>query len=277
MKLAASVIVALVAVTGCTSKRPGEPAAGGTRGPGAGPAAPQPVAQPPEGLDALGESRGVAAIERAAEAGRYLFVLFRRDDDEQTRKMAQVLDAAMKKVDGRAEQITIDVSDPSERHIVEKFGVDRAPMPLALVLAPNGAVTGGFPVRLEERQLTEAFVGPGTASVLKALQDGKLAFVCVQNSRTTSNAAAMRGVKDFAADAKYAKSTEVVTFDPADAAEARFLKQIAVDPETAKATTVLLAPPGTIAGKFEGATAKDKLVAALEACGAGCGPSSGST
>ena len=309
-KLAASGIAALIAVTGCAVATPKKSAQEEERetaqidrlaasSPRSESAAP-PSAKATEGnaLRDSGEAKegargaekpvekeegprrqggGIAAVEGAAEAKKYLFIFFRRDDDEQTRKMARVLDAAMKRVDGRAEQITIDVSDPSERDIVKKFGVDRAPMPLVLVLAPNGAVTGGFPVRFEEKQLTEAIVGPGTASVLKALQDGKLAFVCVQNSRTTSNAAAMRGVKDFAADARYAKSTEIVTFDPTAAAEAKFLGQIKIDPKTRKATTVLLAPPGTIVGKFEGATAKDKLIAALEACGTGCGPSSGST
>jgi hypothetical protein len=215
----------------------------------------------------------MAAIERAAKAGKYLFVFFRRSDDGQSRKMRGVLDAAMKKVADRAESVVIDVSDSREKEIVAKFGVDRAPMPLVVVLAPNGAITGGFPVRFEEKQLTEAFVGPSTAKVLKGLQGGKLVFVCAQNARTTSNAQAMRGVKSFAADAQYAKSTQIVTVDPTDAAEAKFLGQIKIDPKIKQATTVLLAPPGTIVGTFEGATEKSKLVAAMKACGVSCGPS----
>ena len=300
LKLAASVVVALLPVLGCATKAKksagkaetvsqscvschtawtvGSPAPGectraqlSTRGQSDGLPGPKAVDEE------QGTGKGIVAIKRAAKAGKYLFAFFRRDDDEQTRKMAQALDAAMTKVDGRAEQVTIDVSDPSERHIVKKFGVDRAPMPLVLVLAPNGAVTGGFPVRSEEKQLTEALVGPNTAKVLKALQGGKLVFVCVQNAQTKSNAPAMRGVKDFVADAEYAKSTEVVTFDPTVAAEAKFLGQIKIGPKIKQATTVLLAPPGTIVGKFEGATDKGKLVAALEACGVDCGPSGQST
>ena len=286
-RLVAASIAALIAVAGCTTARTKQSATKKTPGPERIEglvAASVPVQSASRGGEKTAAGRkerqretpGTAAIERAAKAGKYLFVFFRRDDGEQTRKMRDVFDAAMKKVADRAESIVIDVSDSSEKGIVKRFGVDRAPMPLVLVLAPNGAVTGGFPVRFEEKQLTEAFVGPSTAKVLKALQGGKLVFVCVQNAQTTSNAPAMRGVKDFAADARYAKSTEVVTLDPTAAAEAKFLGQIKIGPKIEQATTVLLAPPGTIVGKFKGATDKGKLVAALKACGAGCGPSGGS-
>ncbi len=287
-KLVVASIAALIAVAGCTTARTRQSAREKAPGPERTQelAATSPPVQPPsrssekpvaERKDPQREAPGTAAIERAAKAGKYLFVFFQNDDGERTRKMKGVLDAAMKKVADRAESIVIDVSDPSERDIVKKFGVDRAPMPLVLVLAPNGAVTGGFPVRFEEKQLTEAIVGPGTAKVLKGLQDGKLVFVCAQNAQTTSNAPAMRGVKDFAADAQYAKGTEVVTLDPTDAAEAKFLGQIEIDPKIKQATTVFLAPPGTIVGKFKGATDKGKLVAAMKACGAGCGPPGRST
>lgn len=286
MKLAASVVAALFAALGCTTtakksaerdaREPGrteETVASSPAAQSAARGAEKPVEKRREPQR---EGRGMTAVEHASETGKYLFVFFRTDDDEQTRKMRGVFDGAMKRVADRAESVVIDVSDPSEKGIVKKFGVDRAPMPLVLVLAPNGAVTGGFPVRFEEKQLTEAFAGPSTEKVLKALQGGKLVFVCAQNARTGSNAPAMRGVKDFAADTRYAKDTEIVTLDPTDAAEAKFLAQIKIDPEAKEATTVFLAPPGMVVGKFVGATDKDALVAALESCGAGCGPT-GST
>jgi putative ABC transport system ATP-binding protein len=46
---------------------------------------------------------------------------------------------------------SINVGDPEESDIVNKFGVLAAPMPLALVVAPNGAVTGGFPAAVDEK------------------------------------------------------------------------------------------------------------------------------
>ena len=50
---------------------------------------------------------------------------------------------------------------------MDKFGVSRAPMPLVLALAPNGAITKGFPIKFDEKQLREGFVSPCTAKCLK--------------------------------------------------------------------------------------------------------------
>ena len=190
--------------------------------------------------------------------------------------MRAVFETAMRKVAGQAMSVAIDVTDPAEKGIVTKFGTGRAPMPLVLAIAPNGAVTGGFPVKFEEKQLLGAFASPGMQQCLKALQERKLVLLCVQNAGTSSNSAAMRGVRDFKADARFGQATVVVTLDPNDAAEATFLKQLRIDAKSDEAITALLAPPGSVVAKVTGATEKDKLVAALTkamaSCGSGCGP-----
>ena len=216
--------------------------------------------------------KGLAAINRAAKAQKYLFVFFYKDKNEQVQKMRKIFDATMQKVADRAESIAVDVTDPSEKGIVKKFKVGRAPMPLVLALASNGAITGGFPLRFDEDQLLGAFVSPGMEKTLKALQDSKYVFLCVQNAKTKQNDAAMRGVRDFKADTKYSKTTEIITLDPTDSAEAKLLKKFRVDPNIGEATTVFLMPPGKIVGTFKGATDKKALVAKLAACGTSCGP-----
>ncbi len=230
----------------------------------------EPEENPSSAVDPGG---GVPAIRSAAEAGKYLFVFFYRDArDEQTRRMREIFDGAVKKVADRARHIEIDVSDPSERPIVEKFGADRAPMPLVLALAPNGAVTGGFPTTFEEKQIVEAFASPSMEECLKALQERKIVLLCVQNESTALNDAAMLGVRDFKADSRYGQWTEVVTLDPADKAEAKALENLQVDPSTREAVTVFIVPPGSALARFKGGTSKDMLVAALNSASSGCGP-----
>jgi len=224
--------------------------------------------------------KGMAAIEHAAKAGKYLFIFFYRDVTGETGAMRKVFHAAMAKASDRAEGVEANVADPSEEALVRKFNVSRAPMPLVLVLAPNGAVTGGFPTEFDEEKLLGAFVSPGMAQCLKGLQQRKLVFVCVQNQATKSNEAAMRGVRDFEADPQYKGATEVVTLDPAKSEDAKLLGQLRVAPDIQEAVTVLLAPPGAVLGTFQGATSKSQIVAMLNkanmACGSGgCGPSSG--
>jgi hypothetical protein len=224
------------------------------------------------GDSADGSGRGMAAIKRAAEAGKYLFLFFSKADDDQTLAMRKVFQAATEKAADRAQSIAVDITDSAEKTIVAKFDLERAPMPLVLAMAPNGAITGGFPNKFDEQQLLDAFATPGTEKVMKNLQDSKLVFVCVQNEKTKSNEAAMQGVRDFKSDARFATATEIVTLDPADEKETKFLSDLRVSAETPEAVTVFLVPPGRAIAKLEGATAKDALVELLSKANTGCGP-----
>jgi len=223
--------------------------------------------------------KGMAAIEHAAKAGKYLFVFFYRADTGETDAMRKVFRAAMAKASDRAEWVEANVADPSEEPLVRKFNVSRAPMPLALAVAPNGAIAGGFPAKFDENALLGAFVSPGMEKCLKALQEQKLVILCAQNTSTESNDAATKSAQDFKADARFAQFTVIVRIDPADAAEGKFMARLRIEPKTAEAITALLAPPGVVVGTFKGGVAKDALVSAFVAatsggCGSGgCGPS----
>jgi hypothetical protein len=218
-------------------------------------------------------SKGMAAMRRAAAADKYLFIFFWREKNRQTDAMWSVLQSAMSKSTDRAESTAVKVSDPAEKAVVSKFGVDRSPLPLVLALAPNGAITKGFPTKVTENQLSQAFVSPGTASCLKALQARKLVLLSVQNrSPSVQQISLQQGVADFAADARYAEATEIVAIDPADPAEASFLRDLQVDQRAAGQTTVLLAPPGTVVGTFTGNVTKAQLVAKLASAQSGCCP-----
>ena len=214
---------------------------------------------------------GMAAMEKAAKSNKYLFALFRKEDNDQTTAMRQVLDEVMKKVTDRADAVQVDVSAASEKDIVDHFEVAYAPMPLLLAIAPNGAVTGRFPGRVEARRLLDAFASPGTAKCLKAFQDRKLVFLCVQNDQTESAKEAMQGVHAFKHDERFAKDTQIIVVDPSDKAESQLLSDLEIDPKSNEAVTVLFAPPGRFVGRFHGATNLDDLVSTLGAAMSGCG------
>jgi hypothetical protein len=216
--------------------------------------------------------RGTAAMQQAAQAGKYLFALFWKEEDSQTAAMRSVLHEAMKELADRANSVEVNVRAASEKAIVDEFGLDRAPMPLILAIAPNGAITGGFPTEARKEDLAEAFATPCTERCMKHLQDGKLVLLCVQNEKTESNDKAMQGVRDFQTDARFASATEIVMLDPADAAETGFLTDLQIRSDTESAVTVFLAPPGSPLAMFEGATTKDQLVETLQKASSGCCP-----
>jgi hypothetical protein len=73
------------------------------------------------------------------------------------------------------------------------------------------------------------------------------------------------------ADAKYAALTEIVMLDPSDQAEADAVKRLSIDPKLGEAMTILIAPPVTIVNRFQGAVAKDAIIAEIQKAAAGKG------
>lgn len=201
---------------------------------------------------------GQAAVTAAARDGKYVFVLFHKEDDAATRSVRQTLEAALVKRSGQAAQVNVRVNDPAEKTLVDRYGVGRSPMPLVLAVAPNGAVTGAFAVKLSEQNVAAAFVSPGQAACMKAIQSRKLVLLCVLPAG--SSGTLPEGVRAFQADARYGPATEVVPLRAGDAAEAGFLKALKIDPATATPVTALLAPPGRLLGAFPGAVTKQQLV-----------------
>ena len=217
-------------------------------------------------------NRGFAAMDRAAKAGRHLYIFFYRQDDAQTQALGAVFNSAVAATGGRADSVPILITDPSEADIVTKFGVKDAPMPLVVVLAPNGAVTASFPGKFTKEQLLAGLATPAMEKLLGALQQGKLVLLCVQNGKTRWNAEAMSGVRAFKADQRYAAATEVLTIDPSLPVERPFLAKLGMNGPIDEAMTLLVAPPGSVIGSFKGATDKNQLVTTLTNAVKGCGP-----
>ena len=227
----------------------------------------QPAARqvPPATLPAANSiPAGVAAqaIQHAADANKYLFIFFYKAEDDATKSARKTFEEATPKLAEKAEAVVVNAGDRAESDVVNRFRVGQTPMPLVLAIGPTGAVTQNFTQNFDEQQLRTAFVSPGTEKSLKALQDRKYVLLCVQNGETKFNDEAMRGVRDFVADPRYARSVEIVTVDPSDAREVDFLARFGLSVSRQEAVTLLLAPPGRVMGTFMGATDKNTLLAA---------------
>lgn len=237
-----------------------------------------PSVQAAEPIGHIGTGKCAEAVEKAGKADKYVYALFYKEENDQTARARDLIASARKKISRKSEAVEINVADPGEQDIVGKFGVSRSPMPLVLVLAPNGAIMGGFPVYqlADDVKLVEAVGCIASEQTMKALQNKNMVALCVQNRKTADNAGAIRGVEDFLKDSKYGSTTAVVTVDPSAAEDAKFLSTLGVDTKSPVATTVLLAPPGVVIGTFQGATPKEKLISAVQAAAApkagGCCP-----
>ena len=116
-------------------------------------------------------SPGQAAIERAAAANKYAFLFFWKEQNRQTDAVWNELQPAIGRVADAAECVSVQTTNPAEKALVDHYGASRAPMPLILAIAPNGAITKALAGKFDERQFSAAFVSPCTQRCLKALQD----------------------------------------------------------------------------------------------------------
>jgi hypothetical protein len=224
-------------------------------------------------------SQSQAAINRAATTQKYVFLFFWKERNAETEKAWSVFQPAAVKLAASAEVVSVQTTNPAEKQVVDRYGVDRAPMPLVLALGPSGAITKAFTKAFDENQLRTAFVSPGTQRCLKALQNRLMVFVCVVDKASPQDQVTIpRGVQDFKADPLWGLATEIILVNARDEGEAAFLNALQIDPKAQKPVAVFLAPPGAMIGTFDGTATKqqivDKLLSAQSnpCAGGKCGP-----
>lgn len=207
-------------------------------------------------------------LAQAASEERYTYLVFYRDDSPTTRAMAQTVKEALLKRPDAARSAYVQISNPSNKALADRYGVSRAPMPLTVAVAPNGAMTGIYPNKVTDQQLASALVTRSKASCMKAIQQNKLVFLCIQSSSIDETPQA---VKDFQLDPQFKDRSAVVYLPAADAGEAPFLSELKIDPQqTGHPTTVFMAPPGVLIGRFSAAATRNEMAAALHKAGKCC-------
>lgn len=217
---------------------------------------------------AAAASKLQTALQSAASANKYSLVVFYRDNGEVTKTMYQKAHAWCAAQPAQSVIAAAWADDPAEQALIQRFGVARAPMPMTVVVAPNGAVTGLFSKTLSDQEIEAAIVPPTMMHCMKALQEQKLVFVCLTH---TEQAAIPTGVRGLQQDPHFKDRLAVVPMRLNDPAEAKFYQQMQID--AAKVTgpyAVLIAPPGLLLGHFDeqatAATIAGKIHAAGKCC-----------
>ncbi len=204
----------------------------------------------------------------ASQSGAYSFLIFYRHNDPATQALARTVNERLGHAPASAEIAFVQVTNPSETALVAKYGAARAPVPLLVAVAPNGAITGVYPRRFTAADMQEAFVSPCTMQALKGIQDGRLVFIAIKPSADAPNPSA---IADFGKDALFRDRMAVVPLVATDAPEQPFLKELKVVPESIlEPLTVVMAPPGALVGKFAASATKDQIAAALADAGKCC-------
>lgn len=216
------------------------------------------------------------AMKVSHDSNQYLFLLFYDKKDSLYDQMKAAIVGVMAQTDQSILIYEASKSSGADADLIAQYKIDRAPMPLLMVIGPNGAVLGGFPKSVTADKLAKSLAPPLTMDVLKSVQQQKMAVVLLQNSKTKFNAESSRTANDLAYDKRFLGSVEVIKADPSDPKNRDFLANAKIASAVATATIVLIAPPGIVAGVFPGNATKDSIISSLSsggACGAGaCGP-----
>lgn len=208
------------------------------------------------------------ALAESAEAGQFTFVVFHREESAALRTMHRV---AMDGAAARSEQAavaTAHVDDPAEAALVARFGISRAPMPMTVVVAPNGAVTGLFSRQVTDEQLATSIVSPTMMQCMKDLQDQKLVFVCVTLNDECEVPPGVQGIQQ---DPHFAERVSLVALRADDPAEAVLCQQLQLDGQQIDGPfAALIAPPGVLIGHFNATHTADDIGAAIHHAGRCC-------
>jgi hypothetical protein len=213
-------------------------------------------------------SKTQQALETAAQEGKFAFLLFHRGGDAATQAMAEMLNNAIADRQEQASLAYVNVAEPAEKALIEKLGVNRAPLPLTLAIAPNGAITGVFSQKLGPDSVEQAIVTPAMMVSMKALQEGKIVLVCIHESAKMVVPQAVTGIEKHP---HYKDRTTVVSLIASDPGEAKFLAQMKIGAASVRnVTTAVLAPPGVLVDKFGASATSYEIDAALVKAGKCC-------
>ncbi|MBN72769.1 MULTISPECIES: hypothetical protein [Gimesia] len=212
-------------------------------------------------------SRAESSRATASQQNKYTFIMFYKDQDDATKSMWNTLSQNLNGKKETTSFVAVNTNDPKEQKIIEEYGVSRAPMPLTLAVAPNGAITGSFVKQINDDYIQQAFVSATKARCMLNLQSRKMVLLCVNPGGNTGVPA---GVEAFKAIPCYKDVVEVVTVDRSAPGEGDFLKELEV-PASQESSIVFMAPPGVMIGQYSGKVTSQQLIAELKKAGKSCG------
>lgn len=213
------------------------------------------------------------AIEKARKDNKYLFLIFYNTKDNFYHAMKKELDAYKTKNAKDLYLHDVLMTNEKDAEIIYKYRVRGAPLPLLLVIAPNGAVTGGFPQKASAEQLDRCFPSNLVLRMIKSIQDGRKVLILLKNNKTKNAAEMVKNANAALKDPMMNGTADLFIEDPTNPKNADFLAQCNLSQNMTETTIVAIVPPGRISGIFTGTTSKETLVAALShRAGDGCCP-----
>lgn len=209
------------------------------------------------------------ALTAAAAANKYAILSITDGTNAASRAMQESLRESVKK--SSAPFTIVEVDATTDKSALLKFlnVKELRKVPMAMVIAPNGAKTGLFTEAITPEALQSAVVCAQEANIVLSLQKGEIAFVCLHKGKSSELEKAKAQLQPIGAN--YAGSIAVYYVDTEDQRSASLVGKL--PPLTSNPTVHAISPSGAISASLGGPQITlANLMKAAQSCSSGCGP-----
>ncbi len=209
-------------------------------------------------------------LDAATKVGKAAFILVYDQTAVDVEQSRQMISGALAEYPN-AVKIEVDRGNPAEADFVTQYKLSSAPVPIILVAARTGTITGGAIAKQTTiEQLVKMIPSPKKTEVIKALSEGNAVLITASRKGmktidTVNNICAM-------ACQKIPGKSVQVKIDMDDPAESAFLAEMRVNLVSAEPVTMVANAQGQIAGVYSGAVQVADLVTAATKKVGGCCP-----
>ena len=209
-----------------------------------------------------GSAAAMDDITTHTKAGKTVFLVV---TDAAAKNLAAARDVAGQASKQTPDSAVVELnrSDPAQAAAVKAYRVAGAPVPLVMVIAPNGVAAGAS---LVKRGALERLIGlvptPGKAEYLKVLSQRQTAIVIFSHAKMAQQSDVFTAASKVVTATKGKVSTVVV--DVTSQAEQKFLREWKVDPKSTQPTVVVMNAKGLTLGRHQGAPTAEQLLATTQ-------------
>lgn len=217
-------------------------------------------------------SQGVQKeIDKSQQKGKSVFLVVTDKYSQGNEDLIKKAEDAQKTVK-KSEVIKLDRDDAANADLVSKYQLASAPLPLVLVIAPNGVVTAGYTSQQASTELLiSAIPSPKKAEVLQVINEGKSVFIVVssKNMATKSNLVSTCQQACFEME----KKAKIVEIDLDDPGEKAFMEELKINQSITEPQTYVVNSKGQVTGNFNSDVNSSTLIAtATKVPSSGCCP-----
>lgn len=124
-------------------------------------------------------------VEALGREGAFTFLFVGDTKTEEGKSMLATLETVKQKAnDHKVGIINIMPNDPKEGNLLRFLNIKDSST--SIVIAPNGAITGGFVKTIDEKTLSECLLSLKETRLVKNLQEGRAVFLCFYSHTETN-------------------------------------------------------------------------------------------